>query len=147
MSYDIYLFKKLENKTVLESAETVLESGINALDSGTFKLQRKALSEKLKGLNPKFKKYNRENHLELVSNETGIRVAVYPNQIAVTAPYWHKGKEAEKVFTEIFNYLSIIKEETGYCIYNPQSGDEMIINQGAKNFLQTYLGVSRHFNN
>ena len=71
-------------------------------------------------------------------------MSIYPNQIAVTVPYWHTGKEAKKVFTEIFNYLSIIKQETGYSIYDPQSGTEMFVDQGVENFLQTYLGVSEN---
>ncbi len=144
MSYDIYLFKKLENKTVRESAAIVLESNINALDSKHFELQKKALSEKLKSANPKFNEFNPDNHLQLLSNEPGIQVYVSQNQIAVSVPYWHTDQEGEKIFTEFFKYLRIIREETGYSIYDAQIGAEMIIDQSVEKFLLKYLGVSEN---
>jgi len=148
MSYDIYLFKKLKNKNIIESAGIVLESNINSLDNKNFEFQKKSLTRKLKFLDGKLEEFNSDNYLELTLNNTGIQISIHPNQIAITVPYWHTNQEAEKVFKKVFNYLNIIKQETGYSIYDPQNGTEIEIsdNQDIKYFLKKYLLVSKNIN-
>ncbi len=142
MSYDIYLFKPLPNKTVPESAQTVLESDINGLNQVAFDLQKKVLSEKLKIINPAFSVYNLHNKLELTSLETGVQISFYPNQIAVKIPYWYTAHESKEVFTKVFQYLQAIKAETGYAIYDPQNDTEITLDQGVESFVRTYGGAT-----
>ena len=69
MSYDIQLFKKLEDTTVEKSAATVLGSDTYALDPESFHFQGKALSRALKKLNPQLEEFSSEGCLTLSSAE------------------------------------------------------------------------------
>ena len=138
MSYDISLFRKLEGKTVQESAAEVLESDVNSLDPVSFSEQRKNLSERLMEENPSFKKNSSDTFTEFTDIETGIQIDIDPNQVSVSVPYWHNDAEAKQVFADVLRYLEIIQKETGYSIYDPQTEREIQLNGDVGQFLNTY---------
>ena len=139
MSYDIYMFKKLEGKSVVDSSEEVLESDdLNALSWEDFEKQKIILTKELKDKNPSFVVYDSWECLELTLENEGIQIWVYNNQIAISMAFWHEWEEAENNFKKIFNYLKIISNETKYSIYDSQEDSEIELSQWIEKFLVSY---------
>jgi hypothetical protein len=124
MSYDIYLFKKLDDKSVEESADIVLaDDKIHALAQGDFELIAQEIVKKLKELNARFEEFHSESNVELSDPETGIQISIFKNQIAVTMPYWHE--DDEQPLHELFSYIAVMRKVTGYAAFDPQIGKEI----------------------
>lgn len=126
MSYDLHLFKKLEDTTVQETADIVLENEtINVLTDEEFKEQKKKVTRAIQHTYPNFEVFDNEEDLSLTFDTYGIQIYLYRNQITINVPYWHTGDEADQVSTILLTCVEILKKETGYVAYDPQSEEEV----------------------
>jgi hypothetical protein len=64
----------------------------------------------------------RFRHIELngPENGNGIQITLFDDAASLTLPYWHKDKNAKPVFTEIWQYLTVLQTVAGYQIYDAQ---------------------------
>jgi hypothetical protein len=72
---------------------------------------------------------------------TGILLHLFPNEAAISVPYWHKDERAKTVFKEIWDYLKIIQLQTGYAIYDPQVGDILNLSTDFETVVQIYADI------
>jgi len=87
-------------------------------------------------------------HLELngpEDDESGIQITLFDDEAAVAVPFWHEGKQAEESFRQIWNYLKIIHQETGFLVYDPQIDRVIDPASGYETALNCYTGVVRNF--
>jgi|SRR5688572_22023455 len=82
----------------------------------------------------------RYRYVELNGPEggNGIQITLHDNSAAVTVPFWQEGKKAEGVFSEILTYLQIIRRETGYDVFDPQTDKKLDLSLGLEESLACY---------
>jgi hypothetical protein len=56
------------------------------------------------------------------SDDTGVQVSLFEDEMGVTVPYWHTGEAARAVMRLVWSYLAILDHETGWETYDPQLG-------------------------
>lgn len=87
----------------------------------------------------------RHRHLEINSPEggNGIQIILRDDEASVTVPFWHAGRKAADTFGELWDYLEIIRRETGYAIFDPQIGRIFDPAAGCGEALAHYNGIVR----
>lgn len=63
------------------------------------------------------------DHIELNTQEghLTLQLHIFDNNVAISAPYWHTGDNANEIFTRIAAYAKIIRQTAGYFVYDPQT--------------------------
>jgi hypothetical protein len=72
----------------------------------------------------------------------GIQIHLFSNEAGLTIPYWHKAEEAHDVFMEVWSCLKIIRDITGYVIFDPQLDKVIDLEDGFADSLRAYLTVT-----
>lgn len=83
-------------------------------------------------------------HLELNGTQegvNGIQITLFDDEASVTVPFWHDGEKASDTFREIWGYLEIVCQETGYLAYDPQIDRVFDASAGFGDALACYTGV------
>jgi hypothetical protein len=125
MSYDLTLFKKIEGKTIQESADIIFPGEKFALSDKDFEEQKSKIKEALLKEESTFKVYDTElSEMTLSLEEKGINITIFKNQIGMSMPYWDSNDNDES-YEQFFKYASYIKEVTGYSIYDNQNSCEL----------------------
>lgn len=85
----------------------------------------------------------RYRHIELngADDGNGIQVTIYDDHVGITVPYWHSGDAARAVIDEIWRYLQIIEQATGYVTYDGQVGKVLGLSVDKPEVLRAYIGV------
>lgn len=126
MSFELYMFKKLEGQTVVESVDEVLESDeVNALTLDEFNEQKKKIVQKLVNMNTSFECFDSEEELELFDEKLWLTIAVHPNQIALSISYGWSADNIKNLSSSVFWYIVAISEITNYSIYDQQIDQEI----------------------
>lgn len=145
MSYDLYLFKPKAGIDPLETVDEIFSEESDEINPGIPYPEKEArkhlLANALVNLNPELQVFPfgfkelaemdkisveeakiKYRHLELngADDGNGIQITLYDDSAEVTVPYWHGGADAKKVFNEIWSYLKVIENETGFMTYDPQ---------------------------
>src|SRR3989344_891127 len=120
MSYTIDFFKPLKGKSVEDSAEEVLESEtINAYSKPQFQEIKKHVQDQFRSNGFKYEVNEQESSIEFTfPSETQILLS--KNQGTLSLPYFRD--YSDKEFEEAFEYLRIIRDETGFSFYDSQIG-------------------------
>jgi hypothetical protein len=66
----------------------------------------------------------RYRHIELnrsSEDDLAIQLTVYDNHVCLTIPYWYSGGEADQVFSQLLDYLQVIRRAAGFFAYDPQT--------------------------
>ncbi|MBX3066035.1 MAG: hypothetical protein KF726_23855 [Anaerolineae bacterium] len=128
MSYDFLLFE-LEPGLSLHAALEKLE--IRSVDNehSSFDPQNTTVQQIISALlqkNPHLVvqtiKQSAIPHIELndPTNDRGIQISIFAEEISITVPYWHEMSTSKSVFAEIEGYLQTIQALSHYAIYDRQ---------------------------
>src|SRR6266702_2971691 len=62
-------------------------------------------------------------HVELnpPDDDLAIQLTVYGDHVFITVPYGYRGSEADQVFSQLSNYLKVIRRAAGFFVYDPQT--------------------------
>jgi hypothetical protein len=124
MSYDFFLLPRNPGQSwdeVLEARERLaLEEDDGPLSPVTqTRLER--IADRLQAHDPQLERYTTEQKIELTrADSAGIQVSLFSGELSVTVAYWHTGPTAREVLQIAWSYLVILKEETGWEVYDPQ---------------------------
>lgn len=128
MSYDTYLFKKVEGKTMSESVEEIVESDIPDIsNSDTFLKQKERIKKAVTEINKKIEVTDYEASLELTDLDFSIQMVVYPHYIEVHVSYGQEQEKEQAMIERLDSYLLVLNDITGYSIYDPQTDEELNI--------------------
>jgi hypothetical protein len=50
-----------------------------------------------------------------------IQLTVQREHVFVTAPYWYKGSDVDRLFGQLLGYLQLLRKTAGYFAYDPQT--------------------------
>ena len=66
----------------------------------------------------------RYTHIELnpAEGDLAVQLTVYGDHVDIAIPYWYIGADADRVFSQISEYLRIIRRTAGFFVYDPQTG-------------------------
>jgi len=64
----------------------------------------------------------REIEINPREGEIAIRMTIYGNHVYINFPYWYKGDDAVKLFEQIKSYIKLIRETSGFFVFDPQTG-------------------------
>jgi hypothetical protein len=61
--------------------------------------------------------------IEINTQEDGscIQISLYADEAGISIPYWYSGKKAEAVFAEVWQYLQVIENWTGFKTWDSQT--------------------------
>jgi len=158
MSYDIYCYKSPSNSLNTDEVDSIIES-----DQNRYVFSDKVPSYKeraialLKAYNPRLtssqitSQSEREDrkiirHVELnpAVGDPIIQVTVYDNHVFFSIPYWYEGAEAEKLMGILKGYIRVLREELGFFVYDPQTGEVYDPAENDYDGLEKYLEVGNH---
>ena len=103
MSYDFTLLKLEPNTTVREALDTKEENlNVPNLFDSQGKQRSRAIANAIRAKNPEmdWQPHAHANYELIEINERGednldgIQISIFPNEIGVSVPYWHKGERA-----------------------------------------------------
>ena len=89
------------------------------------------------------KEKNKFHHIEVKPGEDDInvRMTIYNNHVYINFPYWYKGDEAVKLFEQIRNYIILIRETSGFFVFDPQTGKTFDPAENNFDGLNEYISV------
>ncbi len=66
----------------------------------------------------------RYQHVELnpPEGDLAIQLTVYDDHVFISIPYWYQGSRADQVFSQLSEYIRVIRETAGFFAYDPQTG-------------------------
>lgn len=53
-------------------------------------------------------------------NSNGIQLSFFASSAGLTVPYWHRGDAAVMMLQEVWEYMGLLKEQSGLLAYDPQ---------------------------
>ena len=165
MSYDIFCYRSSIGTPDDNEADRVIEADTNRWAKKDYNADTKlALLKALTTYNPDLKAFdfhlgditklsvatiennkNKFDHIELNPEESDIavRLTIYSNHVFITVPYCYTGDKALQLFTDIFNYIKVIRNTAGYFVFDPQTAEVFDPEQIKFNGLNKYLSVSK----
>lgn len=89
---------------------------------------------------------NKFDHIEInaADGDIAVRLIVYDYHVYITVPYWYKGDQARQLFQDLESYIKVIRETTGYFVFDPQTGQVFDPAENGFDGLNKYLSVSEH---
>jgi len=147
MSYDLYCYRASSGVPNAAEAEALVEAVNAAEEAGDTKPAHSDTKEKITAAlierNPRLERFKfdcskiaeslkipedearlRYQHVELNSPEgdLAIQLTVYDDHVFISTPYWYEGTTADQVFSQLSEYLRVIRETAGFFAYDPQTG-------------------------
>ncbi len=140
MSYDIYCYKSRLDRPDLEEAQNAIEVDAEEETNSDPETKLK-IAKALVEYNPRLEYFEIDyqeiaklqkttieeskktfSHIELNAPEgdLAIQITIFDNNVSVTVPYWYSGDKAREVFDKIYHYTRIIRQISGYYVYDPQ---------------------------
>ena len=163
MSYDIFCYRSKLGKPDQDEAEEVINADIEKWVQKDYNADIKlALVKALTAYNPDLKAFdfqlgditklsvetiennrNKFDHIELNpdTSDIAVRLTIYSNHVFITVPYWYTGDKASQLFTDIFNYIKLIRDTAGYHVYDPQTAQVFDPDEISFDGLAKYLSV------
>ena len=167
MSYDIYMLGHKDGENLQDAlnrftSEQEQESGPGPLDPEK-ETRKRNIAAKLVQMNPSLEifqfDYPKLAAMDNISEEearikyryveingpedsNGIQIDLFDDSATITVPFWHKGKKAEDTFKEIWQYLKIIGQESGYFPYDPQFDRALDLDSDFTEVLSCYQGTT-----
>lgn len=88
----------------------------------------------------------RYRHIELTGphDGNGVQILIFDDEILLSVPYWHTGREAAQVFREIWSYFDLVARETGHLTYDPQLDRVLDLNRDFARALRHYIVLAEH---
>jgi hypothetical protein len=143
MSYDLTLFKKIEDKSIQESAEIIFSENFGMLSDKDFEKQKHDIQNEIKKIEAEFIcEENNDVSMTLALERKGIEISVYRNQIGLSMPYWDVNED-EETYEDFFLYAFTIKKITGYIIYDNQN-DQELVTEEIKQATESHKKVLEH---
>ena len=78
--------------------------------------------EGILALDPSAARHDTREHIE-ITNADAVQVSLYPEEAAITVPYWHEGERAAAVMARMQEYAALLTEQGGFSFYDPQTGE------------------------
>jgi len=144
MSYDIYCFRPSSATPSLEKAQAVVESE-ETLERPEDESERETKQRVVRALmqqNPRLQPFE-FNHAEIAKSmniseqqareqwkhvelnppegDPAIQITVFGDHVSINIPYWYTGAEADSVFSQLTDYLRVLKRDAGYFAFDPQT--------------------------
>jgi len=69
----------------------------------------------------------------------GVQITIFDDEVMISVPQWHSGKEAAQVFREIWSYFDLLARESNFLIYDPQLDRLVDLNNDFARVLRHYL--------
>src|SRR5690242_5332353 len=126
MSYDFILLHREPGQSwdeVLEANERLLMAEGDRPFDPSARARAERIADRLQAHDPQLQRFTSEHHIELTRpDDPGVQVSLFERELAVTVAYWHTGQAARAVMELVWSYLTILEQETGWEIYDPQLG-------------------------
>jgi hypothetical protein len=143
VSYDFHLFRPKPGVDLLLTAEQDLESEYPGRHDPEKEARNRVVAAALVRVNPALQVseaspeylaelrgvsreeaegYFRDIEIDAGEHGNGIQISLFADEADVSVPYWHTGQTAEAVFAEIWQYIQVIEQETGFKTYDSQTG-------------------------
>ena len=127
LSYDLYLVKPAPGQDALAYARTWFTR--DADDDMTPTPERaqemRRLADALHAAFPELATEQADaEHIEVYGpDETGVTIAFYADETAISIPYWRQQEGATAVMEQVGHYVALLQREAGYVTYDPQRGE------------------------
>jgi hypothetical protein len=61
-------------------------------------------------------------HIEMTgpADGNGVQILIFDDEVVISVPRWHVGKDAAQVFREVWSYFELLSRESGFVTYDPQ---------------------------
>jgi hypothetical protein len=154
MSYDFRLFSLPEEMSLddyFEAYEMSLDEDIDSPPTDAQYEVAQSIVNALLEHNPTLRVFESESGIELSpdltdTDLTGIVINLYSDEAAVSVPYWHSDEKARYVLIEIWDYLQVIQNQTGYLVYDAQLGRVIDLFTDFEESLQIYAYTVHQIN-
>jgi len=120
MSYDLSFIPKLANQSWDEARDAAEEA---AQFEATMPPDARAwelITDATQHILGEISTHVGRDFYELDHEPTGIQVTLFSNEAGITAPYWYRGDDAEKVVRIMYRIGLAIESATGLSGYDPQ---------------------------
>ena len=143
MSYDLYLFQPPPGADPLVAAEALLramdaEAEPEHEPDPAWEARRTALVDALQRTYPHLTAFGVPPWELNGRDEDGVQIEFFDGLVSVTLPYWHSGRRALEVWTEIWAYLRLLQAEGQLVTYDPQLGQILDLDQDFAVVLDVY---------
>ena len=144
MSYDLYCYKSKLGTPDIDEAIAVIEAGEEDITACAQPdtVTKLKIAKALIDLNPRLESFDFDydeiakiqgisvdkakhdfDHIELNTPEGDLatQITIFDNNVSITVPYWYTGDKAQQVFEKVNGYARVVKQVTGYFVYDPQT--------------------------
>jgi hypothetical protein len=147
MSYDLYCYAPASSVPDATEAQALVELFNADEEAGITKNATSEAKEKIAAAlmecNPRLERFQfdfgeiakaakiseqearaRYQHIELnpAEGDLAIQLTVHDDHVDITVPYWYKGSDADGVFSQLSDYLRVVRKTAGFFVYDPQTG-------------------------
>ena len=141
MSYDLEAFRVPPEMTPDEFYASEEREAASLEDEAPPTADERAamerLADALEAIDPTAERADGDTFIEI--NTESLQVSLYPNEAAVTIPYWFEGDEADAVMERAFEYARVLRDVGGYTVYDPQN--EQVVGDERGTAAETYRGT------
>ncbi|MBN1422766.1 MAG: hypothetical protein JXP34_28580 [Planctomycetes bacterium] len=134
MSYDITFLPKPPGQSWAEVLKACEERALGQetpapIDpDGRRKFAR--IADAVRRILPDAEIFEGSGYIEPIDDATGIQVAFFAGEAAVSIPFWHKGKQARSVMAVVRTIARIVERETGWPAYDAQQDRPFLVPGG-----------------
>src|SRR5882724_10022425 len=137
MSYDVYCYRPSLIAPSSEEAQALIQSEEGAIrrDDEEARRIKATIADALLKYNPRLEPFRLDhnevakqmkityeeakaqwNHIELnpPEGDLAIQLEIHWDHVSLTVPYWYKGAKADEVFSQLSDYLRVIRETAGF---------------------------------
>jgi hypothetical protein len=118
VSYDLYLVPVSPGEDPGEALERLEEE---TPDSAALE-QMGRIASAIQARLPQLERHEGDGFVELDTPEGAnpYQILISANQVGASVPYWDDDERAEATYGELLGALEIVREQTGWSIYDPQ---------------------------
>ena len=118
MSYDLYVLPVAPGEDPADALER-LEGAEPDSEAGK---QIDRIASAIQAKLPHLERFDGEGFVELDAPEGSnpFQILISSNQVGAGVPYWDDDERAESTYRELLEALEIVREQTGWAIYDPQ---------------------------
>ncbi|MCI4063672.1 hypothetical protein MRQ36_14185 [Micromonospora sp. R77] len=117
MSYDLIFVPRRDDQSWDDALEAAEEADSDERPSGEAWARLVAAARQVLG---EVSVFEGAHNYELTHEPTGIQISYYPEEAAVTVPYWYRGEGARAVVTAMYQLGDAVQAVTGLPGYDPQ---------------------------
>jgi hypothetical protein len=120
VSYDLYVLPVAPGEDPGEALDRLEEAAPAAGAREQIDRIASAIQTKL----PHLERSDGDDFVELDTPEGSnpYQILISPNQVGAGVPYWDDDERAAATYRELLGALEIVREQTGWTIYDPQLG-------------------------